>query len=459
MLTRDRETRPTGGTAAFETRRSAPSPEEVPAVRGFRRIAGWAFDFPLPFVALGGLVAGAVLSYPLHETRIGNYVWLGALLIGGLPLVLATVRRLVHGEFASDVIATLAIVAAIALDQAFAGVIIVLMQSGGEAIEQYAYRRATSSLEHLTRRAPRWAYRQRAGVLEQIPVGAVRPGDRLVVRAGDIVPVDGTVESPGAVVDESAVTGEPLPRTRPAGESILSGSVNVGSAFDLAALRPSRESQYARIVELVRTAQTRKPTIQRLADRYAAWFTPTAIVIALLAALYTQSAVTALAVLVVATPCPLILATPIAIVRAIDRAADRGVVAKSGSAMEEMGRAQVVVFDKTGTLTEGHPAIERIVPLSRVGAAEVLLLTAALEQFSSHPLARSVGEEAHGISLPRVENVHEFPGAGVSGPSKADGWWSARARFARLKPDARLTRSGSSCSVRGPSQVASSPSS
>ncbi|MCI4347047.1 MAG: heavy metal translocating P-type ATPase [Thermoplasmata archaeon] len=389
---------------------SEPSP-----IPPFRRLGGWVRNYPIPFLAIAGLATGLYLVYLLQLPDLGHDVWLGTLVAGGSPLVYATVRRLLRREFASDVIASLAIVAAIALDQPFAGVIIVLMQSGGEAIEDFAHRMATASLDRLSRRAPRWAYRHAEGGIARVPIAEVQPGDLLAVRKGDLIPVDGTVSSATALIDEATVTGEPLPRTRTQGESVLSGTVNVGPAFNLLAERTSGQSQYARIVELVRNAQTKKPAIQRLADRYATWFTPLTVAIAALAAVLDHSAVTALAVLVVATPCPLILATPIAVLRAVDRAADRGIVAKSGAAMEEIGRAQAVLFDKTGTLTSGQPEVERVLPFAEFPADEVLRLAASIEQISSHPLAEAVVRQAGDQKLSETSNHHEFAGAGVAG--------------------------------------------
>ncbi|HEV2165938.1 MAG TPA: heavy metal translocating P-type ATPase [Thermoplasmata archaeon] len=380
-----------------------------------RRIYRALRAYPVPSLALVGLLLGLYLTYAGNRPDWGRIAWYATLIAGGAPLVLGTLRRLLRREFASDIIATLAILGAIVLEQPFAGAIIVLMQSGGEAIEEYAHRRATASLDRLVQRAPRWAHRYRQGSLEKIPVDEVRPGDRLSVRTGDVLPVDGEIAGGTAIVDEAAVTGEPLPRTLGLGAPVLSGMVNVGPAFDLVAVRPSRESQYARIVALVRTAQTQKPAIQRLADRYATWFTPTTVVVALAAAFFDHSALTGLAVLVVATPCPLILATPIAVLRGIDRASDRGIVVKSGAALEEMGRARVVLFDKTGTLTSGRPEIDRVIPFGGVSPAEILRGAAAVEQFSSHPLAEAVTRGRKGSVLPPVEDHHEFPGSGVAG--------------------------------------------
>jgi heavy metal translocating P-type ATPase len=312
----------------------------------------------------------------------------------------------------------LAIVGALALDQAFAGVIIVLMQSSGEAIDSYAFHRASASLRGLLKRAPRRARRRSNDSVEDIPVQEVAVGDRLVVLAGDMLPVDGVVTSPEALIDESAVSGEPLPRRRFAGEHVLSGSINVGNPFDMAADRRSQESTYSRIVELVRMAQDRKPPLQRLADRYAAWFTPLTLVVAAIGGLLTHSPQTALAVLVVATPCPLIIATPIAVIGAVNRAADKGLVVKSGGAIEEIGRARVVVFDKTGTLTAGRPEVQSVVVFDPVWSpGEVLRVAGALEQFSSHPLAAATVREAQkvALALPVPGDVVETGGAGVEG--------------------------------------------
>ena len=374
--------------------------------------------YPLPFLALVGLVAGASLTYPAHQPGLGRWVWLGTLIVGGLPLVYQTARRILRGEFASDIIAMLAILGALALDQAFAGVIIVLMQSSGEAIDSYAFHRASASLRQLLKRAPRRARRRRNDVVEDIPVEDVTVGNRLVVLAGDMVPVDGEVTGSEALIDESAVTGEPLPRRRATGERVLSGSINVGPPFDMRADHRSQDSTYSRIVEMVRTAQDRKPPLQRLADRFAVWFTPLTLLVAAAGWLLTHSPQTALAVLVVATPCPLIIATPIAVIGAVNRAADEGIVVKSGGAIEEIGRAQVVVFDKTGTLTSGRPEVQAVVVLEPGWfPGDVLRMAGALEQLSSHPLAAATVREARKDRpvLPIPEDVVETGGAGIEG--------------------------------------------
>lgn len=378
----------------------------------------YVLAYPIPFLSAGGLAVGAAAIYLYHLASLGDLIWLAALLAGGLPLVYGTLRRVLRRELAADLIATLAIVGALLLDQPFAGLVIVLMQSGGEALDSYAFHRASASLRALLARAPTLAHRRDGEGWTDVPVETIGPGDVLLVRPGDIVPVDGAVRLEMALLDESTVTGEPLPRRHRPGEEILSGVVNVGGAFELEARRRSSESQYARVVELVRTAQERKPPIQRLADRYAVWFTPLSLAVAAFGWWFTSNPEAALAVLVVATPCPLIIATPIAVLGAVNRAAGRGIIVKNGGAIEEVGRARAVVFDKTGTLTSGGPEVEAVEGLgSGPSADEVLAWAAAVEQGSGHPLAAAVVRHARarGLSLLTATGVEEAAGSGVRG--------------------------------------------
>lgn len=380
------------------------------------RFAGTLKSYPLPVVALAGLLIGSISGVALGRYDVARWVWYGTLIVGGAPVVFKTVFGMLKREFAADVVAMLAIVTAILTDEAFAGVIIVLMQTGGEAIDDYGFRRASSSLEELIARAPRIARRKKNDTLEEVRVEEVAVGDALVVRPGDLVPVDGSVGSGKAEVDESALTGEPLPRTKMVGDQLLSGSVNVGSVFEMMATAPSGESQYSKIVELVRKAQAERPPIQRLADRYAVWFTPVTGGIAIFSLLLTHSVDAFLAVLVVATPCPLILATPLAVISGVNRAAKESIIVKSGVAIEQIGKGRVVIFDKTGTLTYGTPVIDRLVSFEG-GPDEMLKLAASVEQFSSHPVAVSMareGRERFGTLL-TASNFIESPGQGVQG--------------------------------------------
>ena len=357
---------------------------------------------PVVIIAAVGLAGGLLAR--------SDVIFLAALLLGGIPLVFQTVRGMLRGQFAADVVASLAIVTAVILGQYFAGVIIVLMQSGGEALEAYAMQRASSALESLMARAPKMAHRLRGSDVDDVPVDHVVVGDDLVVRPGDLVPVDCEVTDGTSTVDQSALTGEPLPLRAVVGTHLMSGSVNLDGALRVRALRLSNESQYQQIVVLVERARQEKPPIQRLADRFAVWFTPVTLLMCGVAYLVTGSPTSVLAVLVVATPCPLILATPVAVIAGISRAADLGVIVKHGRAIEQLGRARAVVFDKTGTLTLGKPSVSHV-------EGDVLRLAAAVEQFSSHHLAHAIadaGRERYG-ALPTVTEFQESPGSGVSG--------------------------------------------
>jgi len=367
-----------------------------------RRAARALARRPVVIIAAVGLAGGLVAR--------SDAIFLAALLLGGIPLVFQTVRGMLRGQFAADVVASLAIVTALILGQYFAGVIIVLMQSGGEALEAYAMQRASSSLESLMARAPKIAHRLRGHDVVDLPVESVVVGDALLVRPGDLVPVDCDVTDGTSTVDQSALTGEPLPLRAVAGTHLLSGSVNLDGALRVRALRASAQSQYQQIVLLVERARQEKPPIQRLADRFAVWFTPITLLMCGVAYLVTGTPTSVLAVLVVATPCPLILATPVAVIAGISRAADLGVIVKHGRAIEQLGRAQAVVFDKTGTLTLGQPSVSHV-------DGDVLRFAAAVEQFSAHHLAHAVadaGRERYG-ALPAVTEFQESPGRGVSG--------------------------------------------
>lgn len=321
------------------------------------------------------------------------------------------------GRFAADLVAMLAVVTALLLGQPLAGLIVVLMQTGGEALERYAEGRASRAVRDLEAAAPRQAHRVRAGVTEDIEADAVAEGDELLVRPGELVPCDGVVLSGRSHVDTARLTGEPLPVSAAIGTRLLSGSLNLDGPLTLRVSAPARESQYARIVELVRTAQASKSPLQRLADRYAVWFTPLTLLVCAVAYLASRDPLRVLAVLVVATPCPLILATPVAVVGGINRAARRGIVFRHGAGLEQLARITAAVFDKTGTLTLGRPRVARVWAAPPYTEAELLRLAAAVEHGSGHLLARTLTEEARARGIPQVtaDLVVESPGQGVSG--------------------------------------------
>lgn len=382
-----------------------------------RTIAAAARRYPLPILALLGLAGGLVARYGLAADDVSRLILLITLMMVGTPVVFGTLRGMLRGEFAADIVASLAIVGALATGEYLAGCVIVLMQTGGEALEAYAVHRASDALQALLARAPHIAHRHQGEQLEDVAVAEIVAGDLLLVRPGELIPVDGVVLGGTASVDESALTGEPLAVSRGPGEEVLSGSVSLDGALELRALRPSGESQYEQIVKLVRSAQQEKAPIGRLADRYATFFTPLTLLMCGLAYLLTRRPEAVVAVLVVATPCPLILATPVAIISGVNRAARRGIIFKTGAALEQIGRATAVAFDKTGTLTAGTPRVQRVLSLDGLGPEQVLRLAAGLEQFSGHQMAKALvaaGKERSGL-LPMPGAVVEAAGQGVSG--------------------------------------------
>jgi heavy metal translocating P-type ATPase len=372
--------------------------------------------YPIAVVAAVGLLVGVALRLVFAAPRAADAVFLATLVLGGTPLVLTTLRGMLRGRFAADVVAMLAILTAVALGQYFAGAVIVLMQSGGEALEAYAMGRATDTLEALLERAPRIAHRLAGDVLTDVSVEAVRPGELLVVKPGELVPVDATVTEGTSSVDQSAVTGEPAPIRAVAGTALLSGTVNLDGVLQIRARRPAAQSQYQQIVRLVEHARLEKPPLQRLADRYAVWFTPLTLLMCGLAWVLTGDPRSVLAVLVVATPCPLILAVPVAVIAAISRAAERGIIVKHGSALEQVGLARIVVFDKTGTLTLGRPEVASVTQRDAITPDDLLRLAAAAEQLSANHLAQAVTRAgvARFGRLPDVAGFEEMPGGGVA---------------------------------------------
>jgi heavy metal translocating P-type ATPase len=348
-----------------------------------------------------------------------NDLALVVLVVAGAPLVWRTVRGMLRGHFATDVVATLAIVTAVILRQPIAGLVIVLMQAGGERLERYAAKRASRALDELEDARPHTAHRIAGGTEQDVDADDVRAGDLLAVRPGELVPADGTVEAGESSVDVSRITGESVPLHALAGIRLLSGSINGNSRLELRATARASESQYARIIELVRSAQSSKAPLQRLADRYAVWFTPLTILVCVATYLISHDWTRVLAVLVVATPCPLILATPVAIVGGISHAARHGIIVRHGGALEALSRATVAVLDKTGTLTIGRPEVSHVHSTASWKPDELLALAASVEQGSGHLLARSVVAEAHRKGLAPVASlgVVERPGRGVSGHS------------------------------------------
>lgn len=375
------------------------------------RAYAWAAPLTAAAVILTGL---ALRAGPLGVWA--DAVWLGGLLLLGVPVVVRTVHGALHGRFAADLVASLAILTALVLALPLPGLVVVLMQTGGEALETYAAGRASRAVAELEAQAPRLAFRLRGDVPEEIPAEQVNPGERLLIRPGDLLPCDVVVLEGYSHVDQSRLTGEPVPVTAEPGARLMSGSHNIEGPLTVRALARASESQYARIVQLVRSAQASKSPLQRMADRYAVYFTPATLLVCLLAWLGSRDPQRILAVLVVATPCPLILAAPVAMIGGINRAARRSIIIRHGDALERLGQVRTAVLDKTGTLTIGRPAVSRVLAEAPFSEDEVLALAAAADLSSGHLLARSVVEAAaeRGLTLPATSAVAESAGQGVT---------------------------------------------
>ncbi|TFD02198.1 cadmium-translocating P-type ATPase [Cryobacterium sandaracinum] len=383
-----------------------------------------------PLVAttvLLGLI-GAVLALG-GQTDAVRWLFSGfGLLVAGYETI-GMVRRLLRGTLGVDVLAITAIVATVLVGEYVATLIIVLMLTGGAALEDFAVNRAKRELDALLRRAPQIAHRLGAGAgtdtdtdtdtgngeVEDVPATDVRPGDLLLVRPAEIVPVDGALVSVSAVFDESSLTGESLPVEREAGDAVLSGSINGQAAATIRATATAADSQYQQIIALVEEASASKAPVVRLADRYAVPFTAVSLSIAALAWIVSGDPARFAEVLVVATPCPLLISAPVAFMGGMSRAARNGIIVKGGGVLEMLSRAKTVVFDKTGTLTHGSPTIARVLPEPGFDEDELLVLAASAEQYSSHVLAASViaAAQTRGLELIGSETANEVPAHGV----------------------------------------------
>jgi len=370
----------------------------------------------LLITALVGLLSGLVL-YFAGQPDLARAVWRIGVAPVMIGLVIEIVRSLREGEVGLDIVAALSMSAALLFDETLAAAVVALMYSGGTFLESFAEGRARREMHDLLSRVPRSATRHRNGGLEDVALDDIALGDRLLIRQGEVAPVDGTIAAGRAMLDQSALTGEALPVTLQAGEAVMSGSTNAGEAFDLIATHLAADSTYAGIIRLVEVAQRSKAPMARMADQYSLWFL--AVTVALAAAAWWGSGdpIRAVAVLVVATPCPLILAVPVALVAGLSRAAHFGVLIKGAKPLEAMARIHTLILDKTGTLTDGRPQIVRIDLHGQDPEEEVLRLAATLDQASGHPIAQAIVAAARGRGLPLLvpEDVVESPGEGVSG--------------------------------------------
>ncbi len=365
-------------------------------------------------------VCGLVLGLGFHFSGYSygaRLIWAIATLPVLATLLVEILRSLWRGEFGLDIVAAMSMSAALAFGEMLAASIVALMYTGGAFLESFAEGRARREMHALLSRAPRTTMRYIDDRLEDVAVDTVRPGDRLLIRQGDVIPVDGRIASNRAFVNTSALTGEALPISLAQGADVLSGSVNAGDAFDIVARHEAKESTYAGIVRLVEEAQASKAPMSRLADQWSIGFLIVTIVIAFAAWWFTGDPIRSVAVLVVATPCPLILAVPVALVAGLSRSAHFGVLVKGAGPLENMARIVTLVLDKTGTLTDGRPQITSIHLAPGFNDDEILRLAASLDQVSKHPMAQALvlATQERGIDLVLPTDVSELAGDGVAG--------------------------------------------
>lgn len=369
-------------------------------------------------ITVAAIVAYLVLRFALHLSKPSPSLplWI-AVAVCGLPLLYDLVLQIWHRRFGADFLAGISIVTAAMVREPLVATIIILMLTGGQALERYATRRASSVLEALAKRTPSIAHRLDNGRMIDIAVDSIRVGDLLVVYPHEICPVDGTVTSGSGMMDESFLTGEPFLIRKVTGSQVISGARNEEAAITIEADKLAIDSRYARIMKVMRDAEANPPAIRRLADRLGAWYTPISVAVALAAWISSGQPERFLAVLVIATPCPLLLAIPVAIIGAISLSAKRGIVIKNPVVLEQVGQVRSMFFDKTGTLTHGEPAVTEVIGIGSATREEVLRLSGALEVYSKHPLASAIlrAAEESGLQLPPVESISERAGEGLRG--------------------------------------------
>lgn len=389
---------------------------DLPTDRKASRRVRSLLEPALLLVTVAALATGGI-AWLSGWPGLADWCWVAGTLAAMVPAVVWVVVALRRGRAGVDLLAVLSLVGTLWVGEYVAGALIAVMLSTGRALDAAAQRRASHDLRALLERAPHSARRRTGDVITLVPLDEVVVGDLLVVGPGEVVPVDGRIEGAVAVLDESALTGEPLQVERAVGEPVRSGVINAATAFEIRATATAEESTYAGIVLLAQEASAETAPVIRLADRYAAWFLPVALVVAGAAWVASGSAVRAVAVLVVATPCPLLLAAPVAIVSGLSRASRLGVVIRSGGALENLGHATTLVMDKTGTLTAGHPVVLDVLAAPERDGTEILRLAASVDQMSPHVLAEAIVTEAlaRNLSLSMPTEVIEQPGRGVTG--------------------------------------------
>jgi len=365
--------------------------------------------------ALLAIILHLVFRYFLHFPVRTYNLPLFATLLASIPLVWVLLQKMFKREFGADLLAGVSIITAVILGQYLVAAIVVLMLSGGEALEEFATARASSVLDALARRVPSVAHRRETDGLVDVKLAEIRVGDELTILPHEICPVDGTVLEGHGVMDEAYLTGEPYQISKTPGSTVISGAINGEAAIVIHADKLADDSRYARIMRVMHDTEQQRPQLRRLGDQLGAWYTPLALGVAAAAALLSGEAERFLAVVVIATPCPLLLAIPTAIIGAISLAARRAIIIKNPTVLEQISKCRTLIFDKTGTLTYGRPKLTEIICAVGFARTEILQLAASVELYSKHPLAGAIVAAAKNENLPihDVENISEKPGAGL----------------------------------------------
>lgn len=370
----------------------------------------------IAILASTGIVLHLVFRFFMPEFY--SYAWYplyAVLLFGGGPLLYDLLKKLFHLQFGSDLIAGLSIATSIILEEYLAGALVVLMLSGGEAIENYAINKASRVLDALAKRAPTIAHRKNNGTIDDIPVSEIAIGDTLLIFPHEICPVDGEVTEGSGIMDESYLTGEPFMIEKVSGSEVISGAINGDASLTIRASKLAEDSRYSQIIHVMAETEKKRPYMRRLADQLGAWYTPVAIAIALLAWYFSGDPVRFLAVLVIATPCPLLIAIPVAIIGSISLCASRGILIKNPVVLEQIDQCKTMIFDKTGTLTYGAPTLTEQITYSEIDPNTVLKYVASIERYSKHPLASAFLKKASEkkLSLIDATSIHEAKGEGL----------------------------------------------
>ncbi len=431
--------------AAIADRLNVESPKRT------RTAIVWSSQMTIAMLATVCIASHLVLRYGFNTSRT---VWVTPLILalvgGGVPLLVQLARRLFALEFGSDHLAGISIITSVILGEYLVGVIVILMLSGGTTLEEFASRRASSVLEALARRMPQVAHKKVGSGLSETKLTDVYVGDILVVFPHEICPVDGTVVDGEGQMNEAYLTGEPFEIEKVPGSEVLSGAVNGDFALQIRADKLATDSRYARIMRVMQDAEQHRPHIRRLADKLGAWYTPTALALGAAAWVISGESHRFLAVIVVATPCPLLIAIPVAIIGAISLAARRGIIIRNPAILEQVDRCRTLIFDKTGTLTYGEPTLSEILCAPGFTTDEVLQKLGSIERYSKHPLARALEQAARDARLPMepVSQISERPGEGLKGSvGNRQVWVTSRNRIKDRRTDLPAVASGLECIV------------